>query len=68
MTDFDEDNSLNKIQKCVIKDNLDRIEKHFDKIYKENNIYFHTFYRLIYTLKKYLIVGKNRRKIEEKVD
>ena len=48
LTDFDEDNSLNKIQKCVIKDNLDRIEKHFDKIYKEDKIYFHIFCFFLY--------------------
>ena len=58
LSDFDEYNSLNKIQKCVIKDNLDRIEKHFDKIYNEDKIYFHIFCLLIYTLRKYLIVGK----------
>ena len=68
LSDFDKYNSLNKIQKLVIKDNLVRIDKHFDKIYKEDKIYYHIFCILIYNLRRFLTVGRNRRKGEEKVD
>ena len=68
LTDFNEYNSLDKIQKRVIKDNLVRIDKYLEKIYKEDKIYFHIFCILIYNLKRYLTVGRNRRKGEEKVD
>ena len=64
LSDFDKYNSLNKIQNLVIKDNLVRIDKHFDKIYKEDKIYFHIFCILIYNLRRYLTVGRNRRKGE----
>ena len=68
LTDFDKFNSLNKIQKHVIKDNLVRIEKHFNKIYNEDKTYFHIFCLLIYNFRRYLVVGRNHRKGEEKVD
>ena len=68
LTDFDECNSLDKIKRSVIKDNLVRIDKYLDKIYKEDKIYFHIFCILIYNLRLYLTVGRNRRKGKEKVD
>ena len=63
LKDFDEYNSLDKSQMQTIKDNLDRIDKVFEKIYEEDKLYFHLFCLLIFNLRRYLTIKDNRNRI-----
>ena len=63
LKDFDKYNSLDKRQMQTIKDNLDRIDKVFEKIYEEDKLYFHLFCLLIFNLRRYLTIKENRNRI-----
>ena len=65
LKDFDKFNSLDKSQMQTIKDNLDRIDKVFEKIYEEDKLYFHLFCLLIFNLRRYWIIKKNRNSIKK---
>ena len=66
--DFDKFNLFDKNKKNKIKENLKRIDKYINKIYKNNKIYFHCFSLIAYNLYRFLLIKekKNKNKIEEK--
>jgi len=62
MKDFDKYNSINKTKRNKIKENLERIDKYINKIYKNNIIYFHCFVIIAYNLSRFLILKEKRNK------
>ena len=75
LEDFDKYNSFDKSKKNKIKENLERIDKYINKIYKKNKnkIYFHCFVLIAYNLYRFLIIKekKNKNKVggkQEKED
>ena len=72
--DFEKYNLFDKIKKNKIKDNLERIDKYIDKIYKSdkiyknNKVYFHCFVLIAYNLNRFLMSKetRNKTKINEK--
>ena len=64
LEDFDKYNSFDKSQKNKIKENLERIDKYINKIYKKNKnkIYFHCFILIAYNLYRFLIIKEKRNK------
>ena len=68
MKDFDKYNSINKTKRNKIKENLERIDKYINKIYKNNIIYFHCFVIIAYNLSRFLILKekRNKTKIDDK--
>jgi len=62
---FDKYNSFNKVQRNKIKENLERIDKYINKIYKNDKIYFHCFALIAYNLNKYLINKETRNRNEK---
>ena len=66
--DFDKYDLIDKRQKNEIKENLERIDKYINKIYKNDKIYFHCFFLIAYNLYRFLLLKekRNRNKTEEK--
>ena len=62
LKDFNGYNSFDKIKKNKIKENLERIDKYINKIYKNNKIYFHCFFLIAYNLYRFLIMKEKRNK------
>ena len=64
LEDFDKYNSFDKSKKNKIKENLERIDKYINKIYKKNKnkIYFHCFVLIAYNLYRFLIIKEKRNK------
>ena len=65
LKDFDKYNIFNKVQRNKIKENLERIDKYINKIYKNNKIYFHCFVLIAYNLNKYLQNKETRNRNEK---
>ena len=53
---------FDKIKKNKIKEKLERIDKHIDKIYKNDKINFHCFFLIAYNLLRFLIMKEKRNK------
>ena len=68
MKDFAKFNSINKTKRNKIKENLERIDKSINKIYKNNIIYFRCFVLIAYNLSRFLILKekRNKTKIDDK--
>ena len=68
LKDFDKYNSFDKTKKNIIKENIERIDKYIDKIYKSDKIYFHCFSLIAYNLNRFLLIKekRNKNKNEEK--
>ena len=66
--DFPNYSLLNKVQKEILKKNLETIEKYIDKIFQNDKKYFHIFCLIIFNLKIYLEnkESRNRKKNEQK--
>ena len=62
MKDFVKFNSINKTKRNKIKENLERIDKSINKIYKNNIIYFRCFILIAYNLSRFLILKEKRNK------
>ena len=62
MKDFVKFNSINKTKRNKIKENLERIDKSINKIYKNNIIYFRCFVLIAYNLSRFLILKEKRNK------
>ena len=62
LKDFDKYNSINKTKRTKIKQNLERIDKYINKIYKKDKIYFHCFILIAYNLSRFLILKEKRNK------
>ena len=62
MKDFAKFNSINKTKRNKIKENLERIDKSINKIYKNNIIYFRCFVLIAYNLSRFLILKEKRNK------
>ena len=63
--DFNKHNSFDKIRRNKIKENLERIDKYINKIYKNDKIYFHCFSLIAYNLNKYLLNNESRNRVEK---
>ena len=66
LNNFDKYNSFDKSKKNKIKENLERIDKYTNKIYKKNKsknkIYFHCFILIAYNLYRFIILKEKRNK------
>ena len=62
LKDFNGYNLFDKIKINKIKENLERIDKYINKIYKNNKIYFHCFFLIAYNLYRFLIMKEKRNK------
>jgi len=60
--DFDKYDLIDKRQKNEIKENLERIDKYINNIYKNDKIYFHCFSLIAYNLYRFLLLKEKRNK------
>jgi len=69
LKDFDKYNSINKTQRTKIKENLERIDKYINKIYRKDKIYFNCFVLIAYNLSRFLMLKEKRKKtkIDEEI-
>ena len=62
LKDFDKYYSFDKTKRNKIKENIERIDKYINKIYKKGKIYFHCFIFIAYNLYRFLIIKEKRKK------
>ena len=63
--DFDKYILIDKSQQKIIKENLERVDKYINKIYKKHKndkIYFHCFFLIAYNLYRFLLLKEKRNK------
>ena len=63
--DFDKYILIDKSQQKIIKENLERVDKNINKIYKKHKndkIYFHCFFLIAYNLYRFLLLKEKRNK------
>ena len=63
--DFDKYILIDKSQQKIIKENLERVDKYINKIYKihkNDKIYFHCFFLIAYNLYRFLLLKEKRNK------
>jgi hypothetical protein len=70
--DFDKYILIDKSQQKIIKENLERVDKYINKIYKKHKndkIYFHCFFIIAYNLCRFVLLKekRNKNKNEEKM-
>jgi len=62
LKDFDKYYSFDKTKKNKIKENIERIDKYINKIYKKGEIYLQCFIFIAYNLYRFLIIKEKRKK------
>jgi hypothetical protein len=62
LKDFDKYNSINKTKRTKIKENLERIDKYINKIFKKDKIYCHCFFLIAYNFQRFLLLKEKRNK------
>jgi hypothetical protein len=60
--DFYDYNLFDKTQRTKIKENLERIDKYINKIFKKDKIYCHCFFLIAYNFQRFLLLKEKRNK------